>query len=135
DATREQRTSGELVGSSSNLTVPQTTQRELVDQEHDGFWRLQVQVVDATGDPVASALLEWQESVDSVAHVAGTTNSDGICQLETDVERLFVRAHAAGIGRSLLVPASNDDGGQCHLRLLLWRPVRMTGVVLGANAR
>ena len=109
--------------------------RELIDEMIEGTWQLQVQVVDATGDPVANAAIEVQETRQAAAHVAGKTGGDGLCTLEAVRDRFLVRAHHAGTGRSLLVAANRELHAETPLRLLLWRPVQMVGLVLGADSQ
>ena len=111
------------------------TSRELIDEMIEGTWQLQVQVVDATGDPVANAAIEVQETRQAAAHVAGKTGGDGLCTLEAVRDRFLVRAHHAGTGRSLLVAANCELHAETPLRLLLWRPVQMVGLVLGADSQ
>lgn len=124
-----------LAATSSIDLVPQEASREIVGEMIEGMWSLIVTVVDANGDPVAAAAIEVQATAKGAASDAGRTNADGFCRLEVTSDRVFVRAYHSRIGRSLLVAVQDDGYVVQQLRLLLWRPTRVTGIVLGADSR
>jgi hypothetical protein len=124
-----------LAATSSTDLVPQETSREIVGEMIEGMWSLIVTVVDANGDPVAAAAIELQATAKGAASDAGRTNADGVCRLEVTSDRVFVRAYHSRIGRSLLVAVTEEGYVDQQLRLLLWRSVRVTGIVLGADSR
>ena len=132
---RAEQAPAELAGSAATDQVRQASSREVIGEMAAGAWPLIVKVVDANGDPVAAAAVEVQESRRGAASIAARTNSDGICTLDVTSDRVLVRAHHSRIGRSLLVAATEDGYVDQQLRLLLWRPRQVTGVVLGADSR
>lgn len=120
---------------SADRLQPQLAQRELLSSTSETAWQLKVEVVDATAEPVAGAQVELQPTRRSAAHAAGKTNRDGICSIEVEADYMLVRAHHSGTGSSLLVAVDREEHADVPVRLLLWRPVQMTGLVLGADAQ
>ena len=115
--------------------APQAASREVIGEMAAGTWPLVVKVVDANGDPVAAAAIELHQTRRGGGAIAGRTDAEGICSLAIDRERVWVRARHSRIGRSLLVAADEAEFHNARLRLLLWRPVRVAGIVLTADGR
>lgn len=84
-----------------------------------------VRVVDALGVVVEGAEVQWTRGGEGEPFARGTTGADGTCAFAGRERELWVRAHDAAIGTSVLVQARGD----AVLVLPLLRPVWVRGRV------
>lgn len=109
--------------------------RELVREQLAGSWSLQLQVLDTNGAAVASASVDVLDAVQGGEVAKVVTDREGFCEVVVREDRVAVRATHADVGRSLTLSVSRDVDADQTIRMILWRPVQMTGVALGRDAQ
>lgn len=130
-----QRVAGTATEASLDNKTNAAGHRELVREQVAGTWSLQLKVLDTNGMAVASADVDVIDAVQGGELGKVVTDRDGNCEVVVRKDHAAVRATHADVGRSLTLPVSRDGDADQTIRLVLWRPVLMTGVALGADAQ
>lgn len=126
---------GEVVEAAFSKGEEGAAARELIAAQPDGTWPLRVEVVDAHGDPVAGARVTVVDPVQGESIANAITDAHGSCEVFVAADRAAVRAIHEEVGRTLTLPVSQAEDEEVPVRLVLWRPVEMRGVVLGEDAQ
>lgn len=134
-AEKRSRSGAAAAEASHQRDVESSGARELVAEQPDGTWPLEVEIVDAHGDPVAGARVTVLDAVSGEVGATAITDRDGLCGVPIAADRAAVRALHEEVGRTLTLPVSQEEDEGTPVRLILWRPVQMRGVVLGEDAQ
>ncbi|HIE71510.1 MAG TPA: hypothetical protein EYP98_15790, partial [Planctomycetes bacterium] len=130
-----QRVAGIVAEASVQKKTRTAGPRELVREQLAGSWSLQLQVLDTNGAAVASAGVDVLDAVQGGEVAKVVTDREGFCEVVVREDRVAVRATHADVGRSLTLSVSRDVDADQTIRMILWRPVQMTGVALGRDAQ